>query len=432
MRIVFAILPVKAHLNAVIPLAWALQSAGHEVVLTGDWGPDRDVTRHIRAAGLNAVPLGGEGEVSPVRPGAHNQSDFLALDPDDEDEASWNRFGEALRFMYTEVYAPDSELGKQCNLLRNLVSFTGSWQPDLVLWDMLMFPAPVAARLCGAAQARIIWGMDLVGMARARILKETRARRRAAAAGDAGGGVEDPCADWLRPMLDPYGLDFTEETLLGDWSVDLGRPHPYPAHGKTVPIRRIPFSGSAELSPWLRDQSRRPRVVLTLGMTREEIHCAELSFPLRDFLEAAGELDVELLITMTDRQLSLLGRVPGNVRAIGYVPFNQLLPTCSAIVHQGGRGTFSSAAAFQVPQVVVPQPLWDEAATARQVVDYGAGLSLELERLDGTTVHKALVRVLEEPAFQQGAHRLYADMMADPSPTDGVSRLEQLTALHRA
>jgi len=66
------------------------------------------------------------------------------------------------------------------------------------------------------------------------------------------------------------------------------------------------------------------------------------------------------------------------------------------------------------------------------VVDYGAGLSLELERLDGTTVHKALVRVLEEPAFQQGAHRLYADMMADPSPTDGVSRLEQLTALHRA
>jgi len=39
MRIVFAILPVKAHLNAVIPLAWALQSAGHEVVVTGDWGP---------------------------------------------------------------------------------------------------------------------------------------------------------------------------------------------------------------------------------------------------------------------------------------------------------------------------------------------------------------------------------------------------------
>lgn len=246
MRIVFATLPVKAHLNAVVPLAWALQSAGHEVVLTGDWGPERDATRHIGAAGLNAVPLGGEGDVSPVRPGAHNQSDFLALDPDEQDEDRWHGFREALRFMYTEVYAPGSELGGQCDLLRNLVAFTGSWQPDLVLWDMLMFPAPVAARLCGAAQARIVWGMDTVAMARARLLAEMRA------AGGAGGDVADPWADWLRPLLEPYGLDFNEETLLGDWSIDLCRPHPYRSHGKTVPIRRIPFGGSAALSPGFR------------------------------------------------------------------------------------------------------------------------------------------------------------------------------------
>jgi L-rhodinosyltransferase len=416
MRIVFAILPVKAHLNAVVPLAWALQSAGHDVVLTGDWGPERVVTQHIRAAGLNAVPLGGEGEVSPVRPGQHNQPDFLALDPDSEDQDSWDRFGAALRFLYTEVYAPGSDLGRQCNLLRNLVAFTDSWRPDLVLWDMLMFPAPVAARLCGAAHARILWGMDMVGMARARVLT----------------GTHDPGADWLRPMLDPYGLDYGEETLLGQWSVDLCRPHPYPSHGPTVPVRRIPFSGPAELSPWLRDRPTRPRVVLTLAMTREEIHCRESSFPLRDFLDAAGELDVDLLTTLTGDQLSALGRLPGNVRAVGYVPFNQLLPTCSAIVHQGGRGTFTSAAACRVPQVVVPQSLWDERVTARQVTGYGAGLSLDPAGLDGASLYRALVRVLREPAFRQGADRLYADLTADPPPTDCVARLERLTALHRA
>ncbi len=426
MRIVFAILPVKAHLNAVIPLAWALQSAGHEVVVTGDWGPERDATRHIMAAGLNAVPLGGEGDVSPVRPGTHNQPGFLALDPDDQDEAHWSRFREVLRYMYTEVYPPGSELGRQSNLLPNLIAFTGSWQPDLLLWDALMFPAPVAARLCGAAQARLLWGMDTVGMLRSRILAETGDRRAAS-----GGAAEDPCADWLRPLLDPYGLGFSEETLLGQWSVDLCRPHPYPAHGTTVPVRRIPFSGAAELTPWLIERPRRPRVVLTLGMTREQIHARESSFPLRDFLDAAGELDVDLLATMTGERLSALGRLPGNVRAVGYVPFNQLLPTCSAIVHTGGRGTFSSAAAFRVPQVIVPQRTWDEVVSARQVDGYGAGISLEPDGLDGAGVYKALVRVLEEPAFQEGARGLYADLMADPSPVECVPELERLTALHR-
>jgi EryCIII-like glycosyltransferase len=427
MRIVFATLPVKAHLNTVIPLAWALRSAGHEVVLTGDWGPERTSTRHIGASGLNAVPLGGDGDLSLIRPGTHNQRDFLALDPDDEDEDGWNRFRAAVGFMYTRMYAPDSELGKQSNLLRNLVAFTGSWRPDLVLWDALVFPAPVAARLCGAAHARVLWGTDTVGMLRARILTEMRDRRV-----PSGAGVEDPCADWLRPLLDPYGLSFSEDTLLGHWSIDLCRPHRYRSHGKTVAIRRIPFGGPGELSPWLWERPRRPRVVLTLGLTREEVHCREMPFPLRAFLDAVGEMDVDLLTTMTNDQLSGLGSVPDNVRAMGYVPFDQLLPTCSAIIHHGGRGTFSSAAACRVPQVIVPQPMWDESVTARQVGEYGAGLALDPDGLDGASVHRALVRVLEEPAFRTGADALYVDMMSDPAPTDCVSRLEQLTALHRA
>ncbi|MFE4973669.1 nucleotide disphospho-sugar-binding domain-containing protein [Kitasatospora sp. NPDC056651] len=426
MRVLFVTLPVKAHLDAVTPLAWALRGAGHDVLLTGDWGPERDATAHIGAAGLDAVPLGREGDVSPVRPGTHNDSGFLALDPEEADEAQWDRFREALRYLYTQVYAPGSELGEQCGLLGKLVSFTRSWRPDLVLWDMLAFPAPVAARLCGAAHARIVWGTDTVGLLRARILRELRP--------SAAGGAEDPCARWLRPLLDPYGLPFSEDTLLGHWSVDLGRPHPYDAPVRSVPVRRIPFSGAAGFAPWLWERPRRPRVVVTLGLTRQEIHRRRSAFPLRDFLDAAGDLDAELLVTMTGEGLSAAlgpGPLPGRVRAVGFVPFNRLLPTCSAIVHQGGRGTFASAASLRVPQVVVPQPLWDEAATARQVADYRAGIALDPAGLDGASLYKALVRVLTEPAFQEGARRLHADLTADPAPTDCVARLEELTALHR-
>ncbi|MET8976582.1 nucleotide disphospho-sugar-binding domain-containing protein [Streptomyces sp. NPDC004539] len=411
MRIVVAVLPVKAHLNAVIPLAWALRGAGHEIVVTADWGPERDAARHIAQAGLTAVPLGGEGDISPVRPGDHNESGFLALDPDDPDAAHWDRFHEAVRFLCTQVYAPDVPLGERHGLLRKLVAFTGAWKPDLVLWDMLMFPAPVAARTCGAAHARLVWGADTVAMLRARL--------RAASPGDPG-------ARWLAPLLAPYGLEFTERTLLGDWSVDLSRPHPYPAHGPTVPVRRIPYGGPAEYAPWLHEPRVRPRVVVTLGMTRQEVRLPGSAFPLRDFLDAAAGLDADLLLTLTGE----LGPLPDNVHAVGYVPFEQLLPSCAAIVHQGGRGTFAAAAACRVPQIVVPQPLWDETATARQVVAYGAGLALELDGLDGGTLCEALLRVLEEPGFWEGAERLYDDLMADPPPTHCVSRLEELAAIH--
>ncbi|GAQ59552.1 nucleotide disphospho-sugar-binding domain-containing protein [Streptomyces acidiscabies] len=424
MRVVLAVLPVKAHLNAVIPLAWALRAAGHEVVVTGDWGPEREAARHIEEAGLTAVPLGGEGDISPVRPGAHNESGFLALDPDSDDPREWDRFHEALRFLCTEVYAPDVPLGERHGLLRKLVAFTGAWRPDLVLWDMLMFPAPVAARLCGAAHGRLLWGTDTVALLRDRLLETDPATEADPAT--------DPGADWLGRLLAPYGLEFTAATLLGDWSVDLNRPHPYPAHGTTVPVRRIPYGGPAELTPWLHEPPARPRVVLTLGMTRQEIRCHETAFPLGDFLRASSDLDIDLLVTLTTDQLSDLAPYPANVRPVGYVPFDHLLPSCSAIVHQGGRGTFATAAACRVPQIVVPQPLWDEAATARQVTAYGAGLALDLAGLDGEALRKALVRVLEEPGFREGAELLYDDLTADPPPTACVPRLEELTALHRA
>ncbi|MHC5905163.1 nucleotide disphospho-sugar-binding domain-containing protein [Streptomyces sp. S6] len=412
MRIVLAVLPVTAHLNAVIPLARALRDAGHEIVVTADLGPERDAARHIEDAGLTAVPLGAAGDISPVRPGEHNDSGFLAMDPDDPDDRRWSGFHEALRFLCTQVFAPDVPLGERHGLLRKLVAFTGSWRPHLVLWDMLMFPAPVAARRCGAAHARLVWGADTVALLRDRL---------------GGADARDPGADWLAPLLAPYGLEFTPATLLGDWTVDLGRPHPRPARTTTLPVRRVPYCGPTPLDPHLTKPPARPRALLTLGMTRRQIGGTS-GFPLPGFLDAVSGLDVDLLLALPGG----LGPLPANAHAVGHVPFDRLLPTCSAIVHQGGRGTFTTAAACRVPQIVVPQPLWDETATARQVAEYGAGFAFGLDGLDGADLGKALARVLDEPAFQDGADRLHADYLADPPPQECVARIEELTALHLA
>ena len=87
--------------------------------------------------------------------------------------------------------------------------------------------------------------------------------------------------------------------------------------------------------------------------------------------------------------------------------------------------------AFQVPQLVVPVPMWDEALTARHVVARGAGLMAPPDTLDADSLHKQLRRLLEEPSFQLGARALYEDSLASPSPADVVPVLERLTVQHR-
>lgn len=152
---------------------------------------------------------------------------------------------------------------------------------------------------------------------------------------------------------------------------------------------------------------------------------------MREFFDSVAGLDLELVATLNSEQLTAVGTLPDNVRAIEYVPLNQLLPTSSAIIHHGGGGTFAAAVAFKVPQLVAPLPMWDEMVTARYVARRGAGLIADPAAIDVDSVGKDLVRLVEEPSFQLGAQGLYEDMLAAPAPKDVVPVLERLTAEHR-
>ncbi len=47
-------------------------------------------------------------------------------------------------------------------MVDDLVEFAGRWRPDLVIWDALTFAGPVVALSCGAAHARLLFGMDYI------------------------------------------------------------------------------------------------------------------------------------------------------------------------------------------------------------------------------------------------------------------------------
>jgi glycosyltransferase (activator-dependent family) len=423
MRVLFAVWPMSAHLYPVVPLAWALQGAGHEVRVASHPA----LTESVTAAGLTAVPLADADTMPPLSAVGQfmvgdeergRLAEALGIGPGDED--AWQMFSDyalaALRIFHTSdvpsALAPGVE---------QLVDVARSWQPDLVLWDQ--WPAAaVAAGLCGAAQARTLWGPDYCGWARARFLER---------GGALALGVEDPLVDVVRPIAEHYGLAVDEELLLGQWSVD---PTPAPMRlctgARTVPVRRVPYTGVGAVPGWLHRASKRPRVALSLGMSGRLFH--NNTAMIADMLETVGGLGAEVEVVATLNEAQLAGqRVPDNVRTVDYLPLNQLLPSCSAIIHHGGGGTLSAAVAHRVPQLVLQDEGVEGPAYARYLTARGAGLTLDHKAQSPEEMRARILSVLRQPRFRTGADTLHADWLAMPSPHDIVPVLEGLTARYR-
>ncbi|GAA2427511.1 activator-dependent family glycosyltransferase [Streptomyces macrosporus] len=421
MKVLFTIMPAAAHLYPIVPIAWALQCAGHEVRVASH----PEIADAVVATGLTAVPLGQEADLAAsVRAAADNPdleriTQALALDPDDDNLRTALRY--YLMAPFATYYRTDRD---RPTVTDALVEFTRAWRPDLVLWDPLFFPAPVAARACGAAHARLLWGLDHFGWARARFrerlaLPDTEPH-------------EDLMAAMMRPLLERFGQDFAEELLVGQWTVD---PTPQrlrlPVDLNYVPVRWVPYNGAAAVPEWLRERPERPRVCLTLGVSGRKFF-ADDDVPVAELLETVAGLDVELVATLDRDQLAASRvEVPANVRTVDYLPLNLVLPTCSAIVHHGGAGTFVAAAAHRVPQLVVPKQGGDFVDHARYVEEFGAGLAVERTALTGAGLAKRMMRLVEEPSFRRGAEALYADLLSAPGPDGLVPVLERLTEEHR-
>ncbi|MFI6516999.1 activator-dependent family glycosyltransferase [Spirillospora sp. NPDC050679] len=429
MRVLFTTFAADTHMYAQVPMAWALHNAGHEVVVASQPDLVADITR----TGLTAVPVGRPlnlveemaeaGET--LDPATLHNQDELGLDMRElrPEKHTWDyvlNVFTAMTAMAFQNNCPES-------MVDDLVAFSRQWRPDLVVWDTMSFAGPVAARACGAAHARLLYGLDLVGKMR-RVFLDLLERRPAELR-------DDPLREWLTWSLERHGCDgFAEDMVVGQWSIDQN-----PSWMRLesdlhyVPVRYIPYNGPSAVPDWVQERPERKRVCLTLGLSRPGALGAGGRASVGDLLEAVADLDVEVVATLTRREAEALPAIPGNVRVVDFVPLNALLPTCSAIVHHGGSGTLTTAMAHGVPQLIVPHMIWDSTHTARLLRDRGAGLCAEDPAgLSPGELRSRLLRLLEEPSFAARAAELRQEMVATPGPNDIVPVLEKLTAEHRA
>ncbi|MCO1574615.1 activator-dependent family glycosyltransferase [Crossiella sp. SN42] len=417
MRVLFTTFAAPSHLNLMVPLAWALRCAGHEVRVASQ----PNLAPAITEAGLTAVPVGLELDMAAhVRatgriPGGRSVLDLAETRPDRLD---WHYVRGALALYSTGV----SAFLADDRMLAELVDFARSWRPDLVVWDAFTFPGAIAARACGAAHARFLFGPDHFGRMRAR-LRELAGQR-------APEERDDPMAAWLAARAGRFGCSFDEELALGQLTLD---PMPAWTHevatANRAGLRFLPYGGALECPQWIRQPPPRPRVCLTLGL-------AALAYglptpPVAEILAGLGRLDVEVVATLDREQVP--GPVPDNVRLSGPVSLPDLLPTCSAVVHHFGVGTIGAAMTYGVPQLRVPDGVnvWGEAELTRRLVDRGIALAVEPAEFSPAAVAERVTRLLREPAFRQSAEQVRGELAGTPSPHDLVPRLEELAARRR-
>jgi glycosyltransferase len=438
MRVAIAIWPAPAHVYPLTPLAWALRAAGHEVSFIShpSIGPE------VAAQGLPFTPActadAMPGQLGPggAYPAEREDTGRIsaALHIPEQDLGIWNTvFQFFLPAMWDFIPyrgSPDAPMPA----MDGMVEFFEQWRPDLVVWDPCLPGASVAARVCGARHVRYT-GPDLIGWCHETFDRLT--------SGPSAPDVDNPLVESVRPMARKYGVPVDRETLFGQCTVNPAPPAlSVPVDTRTVPVRWIPHTSQGAGTDWLYPVPDRPRVAISLGVSVRSFLAADWHY-VPVLLDALSGMDVEVIATLDHTQLNRVSTIPDNVRVVDYFPLDQLLPTCSALIHHGGLATTIAAGNARVPQLIVdfldrdivadtsvqgvgvPRYVMAPTATA-YVQSHGAGDVLDLSKPSAEVVREQVTRVLTDPSFRSGATRLYEDLLASPSPTDIVPVLEKL------
>ncbi|WP_176730623.1 nucleotide disphospho-sugar-binding domain-containing protein [Micromonospora mirobrigensis] len=388
MRILLSTWGWRSHFYGLAPLGWALQAAGHEVRVASH--PSMAST--ISSAGLAAVPLGADldfaeafagriGTVGPLDPSATQPTG--ALEPAITADGGVVRFADAL--------------------LDELVDFGRSFRPDLMVWEPFNLAAPVAAAALGVPGVLNLWGPDS---------SVTLRLDREAVIG---------------PLAARFGLPASAVALDGALTLDpVPPPMQVPLARPGHPVRFVPYNGPAVLPAWLRRPAqRRPRVCVTAGTMMAGNGLAD-RLDLPRVVRSLAELDVEVVVVVDPRQHAGLDRLPDGVRLVDApLALRLVLPTCAALVQQGGAGTMMTALSFGVPQVVLPQ-VSDQHFNGERLAVTGAGTALPPEQAGGAALRDLVGELIDDGPWRTSAALMRDRIHATPTPAEVVPTLAAL------
>jgi UDP:flavonoid glycosyltransferase YjiC (YdhE family) len=383
MRALFTVHPGLGHLHPMVPLARALEVAGHEVL----FATAPSFAPLVTALGLQAVGMGLDWRIDDV------ERDFPEIgEREGPERSSW-----VMRHVFAGVDAQ--------RLIPDALELAAQWRPDVIVRNVTSFGASIVAELLDIPDAVCSHGF-----------RNTAEFFRTA------------CGDVLAERRAEYGLDPDPDcTLLHRYLYFEFAPSIYQfsgiapmqtAHGIRPPI----FDRSADetIPLWLAELPDQPTVYVTLGTVFNRVPDV-----FEALLEGLADEPVNVIATIgRNRHVADFGPQPENVHVARYIPQSLLFGACDAVVTSAGFNTVMTALDAGLPLVLVPLGA-DQPLHAARCVDLGVGIEVG-QPVQPEAVRDAVRTVLAEPSYRAAAQTLQAEIAALPPVERAVELLEQL------
>ena len=373
MRVLFAPNPHPSHMAPLVPLAWGLRAAGHEVLLA----TTRDIL--VQPTGLH---------VADISPGFDMNQARQDLERDHADLVR-----ELAAKPFTEMEGPSflwARMGAG-PIGDGLIDIATAWRPDLVVYSQL-WPAGLVA----AAKLGVPAVSHGIGFMRTRDLEDQQ------------------FAD-MADLRERHGIGGLPSVRL---TVDVSPESMAESDGWNV--RYMPHNGGGEIPRWLLDKPERRRITVTFGTMLLKRVGVE---PVRRLVSEAASVDAEFILALGKADYDALGPLPSNVKLGGWVPLTALLQTSDAVVHHAGSGTTFTALHAGIPQMLMPA-FADQFANTKAAVERGGAIEGSLR--DVTAAE--LTRLLEDEALVKSAKDIRLEMAHMPTPAHLARKLETLVA----
>ncbi|WNV86515.1 nucleotide disphospho-sugar-binding domain-containing protein [Umezawaea sp. Da 62-37] len=372
MRVLIVSALGTGHVLPAVPLAWALRAAGHDVLL---------------AAAGDALVAGRAGlPVEDVLPGQDMRGVFEWIRENRPELVARLGNTEASRDLReaVPVFAQVAD-----RMVDGIVDTATRYRPDVVVYTQLQGAGPLVAAKLGVPVVQQGFGF---------------ARTT---------GVNELMREHLADAYLRHGVTGTAEPQ----RIDVAPPSMLAGAPEGWSARYLPYNGGAVLPDWLARPPSRPRVAVTLGTVAPMMSGLGAVSRIVDVV-AGVDADFVLAVGRTD-----VGDLPDNVVAVPWVPLDQLLRTCTAIIHHGGAGTTLTAADAALPQLVVPDGA-DRYANADAVHERGIGVSTTPEAVDADLIGW----LLKADGPRVAAAEVREEMRAMPTPASLVPRIVELAA----
>lgn len=168
-------------------------------------------------------------------------------------------------------------------------------------------------------------------------------------------------------------------------------------------------------------ESERPLIYISLGTVINE----NASF-FQMCIKALADTPYEVLITTGGRFTpEQFGALPANITIQSWVPQAQVLRRAALFITHGGLNSIHDGLYCDLPLLVVPQQT-EQTFNAMRVVELGAGLMLQPDRLTVSAIRESVDHLLSDSHYRSQAQRIGETLRAAGGMAQAAAMIDKL------